>query len=449
MGSHAASGSKAGPARITSMRTRWYRAFAALTAIVILSGVASLAGNKLLVDTYRTSAVGVEREATAVDTLRENIITATQIITDPITAAQQRQEAAIFATVTAAFAAAIASENTAGARDLVQQARTEWQTIVTQAGPIGAPTPVTVRTAAISKLAPYILVQLDKAGALSRTAVRSELSKAARLNPAVGSSLAALALLSILIVVWLARQMSTQILRPVAVLRDSTRRLAAGDLDHRVVVDRTDELGDLAVNFNAMADAIAGNQRNLTREAATDSLTGLANRAGFRARLEGGSAELDRRPGSQALLFVDLDDFKDVNDTLGHAAGDEVLRVVAGRLSQTVRPGDLVARLGGDEFALLLEGLPEPALATTLAERVVVALAAPVQIGATWVHVGASVGVAMRQADSTVDGLMQDADIAMYAAKGKGKNRVEHYGAELAQAAVARAHTRDLAALHD
>src|SRR5664280_2594133 len=104
-------------------------------------------------------------------------------------------------------------------------------------------------------------------------------------------------------------------------------------------------------------------------------------------------ARPNRRGGNQAVLFVDLDDFKDVNDALGHAAGDELLRVVAERLSSEVRIGDLVARLGGDEFALLLDGLFDPDRAYTVAERVVVTLAEPVQIGDSWAHVGASVGL--------------------------------------------------------
>jgi diguanylate cyclase (GGDEF)-like protein len=118
-----------------------------------------------------------------------------------------------------------------------------------------------------------------------------------------------------------------------------------------------------------------------------------------------------------AVLFVDLDDFKDVNDNEGHAAGDQLLRVVARRLSETIRPGDLVARLGGDEFALLLQGVPDSAAAMATAERVVTALAEPVQMGNSPVHVGASVGLAMRQDDSTFDRLLREADVAMYAAK--------------------------------
>ena len=204
-------------------------------------------------------------------------------------------------------------------------------------------------------------------------------------------------------------------------LRDSANQLAGGEFDHRVVVDRTDELGDLAASFNAMADAIAGSRRSLVLEATTDSLTGLLNRAAFRARLDATLSRPSRRSGREAVLFVDLDDFKDVNDSRGHAAGDVVLRAVAARLGEVVRPGDVVARLGGDEFALLLDDLGDVEQGLAVAERVVAALAEPVEIGGSWAHVGASVGLAMRDEDSTVDTIMREADIAMYRPRGRAR----------------------------
>ena len=230
----------------------------------------------------------------------------------------------------------------------------------------------------VSTGAPAVLALLDEAGSAGRAAVRVDLAEATQFERGVMAFLGVLLLLAIALVARLARRLSAEILRPVGILRDSANHLAAGELDHRVEIDRTDELGDLAISFNAMADAIAGSQRSLTLEATTDSLTGLANRAAFRARLEAALARPERRGGTQAVLFVDLDDFKDVNDTLGHAAGDELLCVVASRLGEAVRPGDLVARLGGDEFALLLDGLADASVAATVAERVVAALAEPV-----------------------------------------------------------------------
>jgi predicted signal transduction protein with EAL and GGDEF domain len=128
---------------------------------------------------------------------------------------------------------------------------------------------------------------------------------------------------------------------------------------------------------------------------------------------------------------------------LGHAAGDELLRVVAARLRATVRPTDLVARFGGDEFALLVDDLDDPLDAVTLAQRVVVALDQRVDIGAHQVRVGASVGLALRHDASTIEGWVREADIAMYAAKARGKNRVEQYDAQLDDAAVAHQALKD------
>jgi diguanylate cyclase (GGDEF)-like protein len=340
--------------------------------------------------------------------------------------------------IRASFAGAIAAEDDATAKRLLQRSQAEWQELMAGVHPVSQPSDMEVRGALISVQAPKVLTLLERAGSASREAVRVELANAKRTERTTMAVLGLLELFAVLLAVRLSRRLSTQVLRPVGKLRDSANHLTAGELDHRVVVDRADELGDLAASFNAMADAIAGSQRSLTREANTDSLSGLANRAAFRSRLEATLGRPNRRAGHQAVLFVDLDDFKDVNDTLGHAAGDELLRVVADRLVVAVRPGDVVARLGGDEFAVLLDGLPEPHLAQMVADRVVTALAEPIQIGAHSAHVGASVGLAVRQEHSTLEGLMREADVAMYAAKAKGKNRVEAYDAGLDDVAIAR-----------
>jgi diguanylate cyclase (GGDEF)-like protein len=196
--------------------------------------------------------------------------------------------------------------------------------------------------------------------------------------------------------------------------------------------------GLVMVRMTGLNRQLASAGAELTIRASTDSLTGLANRAAFADRLGAALAGDERRAGTLAVLFIDLDDLKDVNDGLGHAAGDELLCITARRLDQTIRPGDLVARLGGDEFAILLEGIPDADSAFAVAQRVVTALRVPTEIGDGRVQVGASVGMAMRRHDSTVDALMRFADVAMYAAKAKGKNRVEHYDADLHDLAVER-----------
>jgi diguanylate cyclase (GGDEF)-like protein len=343
--------------------------------------------------------------------------------------------------IRADYGAAIDEQTVAAAQALLRQSSGEWDALVRQIHRVGDDD-ATGRAAAVAERVPRILALLDQAGASSRAQVRADVAHAERVERVVIALLAALEVAAIALVLRLAHSTSIHVIRPLEVLRQSANRLAAGDLDQRVVVDRHDELGDLAASFNAMADAVAGTQRQLAREASTDALSGLANRAAFSARLDALLAQPDRRPGVQAILFVDLDDFKEVNDRHGHDSGDGLLCEVARRLERVMRPGDLVARLGGDEFALLLDDLTEPAGAVAVAHRIVESLDEPIVVGADTVRVGASIGVAVRDAGSTATQLMRRADLAMYAAKSKGKNRVEVFDAGLDRATMTRLQLR-------
>jgi diguanylate cyclase (GGDEF)-like protein len=159
----------------------------------------------------------------------------------------------------------------------------------------------------------------------------------------------------------------------------------------------------------------------LQRQAWFDELTGLANLAHYRNSLQDALSRADRHGTRTALLLIDLDDFKTVNDTLGHAAGDTLLREVARRLTGQVRRSDTVCRIGGDEFVVIAEGADE-ATATMLADRLVGCLTEPVRIGEHTAAVGASIGVALADgATADPDRLMHNADAAMYAAKAAGK----------------------------
>ncbi len=164
-------------------------------------------------------------------------------------------------------------------------------------------------------------------------------------------------------------------------------------------------------------------EARLKHVALHDGLTGLANRTLFMSRVELAMARLRRRPDRPfALVFLDLDGFKQVNDRLGHAAGDKLLLEVADRLGKSVRPQDTVARFGGDEFALLLNEVNGSADLESLLNRVQTALQAPAVVEQGTVGVSASLGAVMASPDySTVEEMLRDADIAMYAAKGAGK----------------------------
>jgi diguanylate cyclase (GGDEF)-like protein len=159
-------------------------------------------------------------------------------------------------------------------------------------------------------------------------------------------------------------------------------------------------------------------ESELESRARHDPLTGLANRATLADRVAQAIARLARLPGRElALLYIDLDGFKCVNDSLGHAAGDAVLREVARRLASAVRPSDAVARYGGDEFVVLCDAIGSRAVAQSIVQRIEALLGRPMMIGDMNLRIGASVGVAFSQADGDVDALLAEADRAMYVAK--------------------------------
>ena len=169
-------------------------------------------------------------------------------------------------------------------------------------------------------------------------------------------------------------------------------------------------------------------ERQLLHQAHHDSLTSLANRTLFRDRVEEALAREDRAEQRGAVLFLDLDGFKEINDSLGHASGDLLLTLVAHRLRSCVRPMDMVARLGGDEFAILVEDAEHEVDAHALAARILSSLTTPFVVDGREVFVGASIGIA--SADASVemsDQLLRNADLAMYRAKSSGGGTIEHY----------------------
>jgi diguanylate cyclase (GGDEF)-like protein len=173
-------------------------------------------------------------------------------------------------------------------------------------------------------------------------------------------------------------------------------------------------------------------------QAFRDALTRLPNRALFQDRVSHALARADRRPGVLAVLFIDLDGFKDVNDSLGHGAGDQLLCMVAERLRSCVRPADTAARLGGDEFAVLLEDIRSADDAAKVAERVLDALAMPFIVGGRETTIGASIGIALNTRTDDIDSLLRSADVAMYSVKETGRARYQLYATEMLTSVVDR-----------
>ncbi len=174
-----------------------------------------------------------------------------------------------------------------------------------------------------------------------------------------------------------------------------------------------------------------------------DPLTGLANKALFQDRLEHALARIEQTGSHLAVLFIDLDDFKTVNDSLGHGEGDRLLKRVATTLVECLRPLDTAARLGGDEFAVLIEDVQSREDITLLAGRIVESLRPPVRLGPKSVSAAGSVGIAFDVEGITSEQLLRNADIAMYKAKELGKNRFEVYRDEMHALVLARVELED------
>jgi len=180
-------------------------------------------------------------------------------------------------------------------------------------------------------------------------------------------------------------------------------------------------------------------ERQLTKLAYLDPLTGLANRAYFKDQLRRALANAATGGTSVAVFFFDLDDFKTLNDSMGHEAGDHVLKVVAERLQSCMRRGDIAARMGGDEFTLFIEGIHSTPQVLLLARRILASLHDPVGIDGRDVFIGTSLGIAVSEpAQNSVDELLRKADIAMYQAKSTGKGGYALFDAKLHAAAVER-----------
>ncbi|MDR6840131.1 diguanylate cyclase (GGDEF)-like protein [Pseudoxanthomonas sacheonensis] len=236
------------------------------------------------------------------------------------------------------------------------------------------------------------------------------------------------------------------LVKPIRQLAEAAHAIGVGNYDAKQLSsDRQDEVGDLVRAFSSMNDSIARHDRDVRRMAYTDALTGLTNRLAFRESLDHRLMMLRGAGRQLALLFADIDDFKRVNDTLGHEAGDDVLVQFANRIRDAVERmgGDdsLLARFGGDEFVILIQNGDVRAVATQLAEALVKELGQPLVVEGRQVFLGTSIGITLFPEDASgATSLMKNGDIAMYQAKVAGKNCYRFYSRAMDQAVERRVH---------
>ncbi|MCH9020480.1 MAG: EAL domain-containing protein [Proteobacteria bacterium] len=222
--------------------------------------------------------------------------------------------------------------------------------------------------------------------------------------------------------------LSRGLIRPILELVAGAEAIGEGKLDHRIAIDSEDEIGILAEAFNRMAETRQESEESLRKSAHHDALTKLPNRTYFQIRLDEALDNARRAGRMVAIHYLDLDHFKDVNDTLGHPAGDDLLKQVSARLLACVRKTDTVARFGGDEFAIIQANLNHQDGIAVLAERMVESIAAPFKLDQEQVFTGTSIGITVfPHDDSDPDRLFRNADLALYQAKQEGRNNYRLY----------------------
>ncbi len=218
------------------------------------------------------------------------------------------------------------------------------------------------------------------------------------------------------------------IMRPLKALRDWSKTVAAGETSTKVVLSTyISEVSNLSDDLESMRLSLVEQTERMQYKAMHDELTGLPNRSLNNDRIEHAISRASRVNGSFAVLLLDLDRFKDINDTLGHGVGDQTLMVVAERLNTGIRDSDTVARIGGDEFCAILEGV-ERVVAEKLAMKLAALLEPSFQVNGHTLQVGASIGIAVYPENGeTPEILFQHADVAMYEAKYQGMKVVSYH----------------------
>ena len=430
-----------GTERRWSLRREWSRAFTIMLVLLLLAAAAAIVGVRGVLDDVRGTAHQLHLESVTVEGLRADLVDHEQIahqllggkpVDRPGFVAAQQRISRRFDDAAAVFPTAN------GLRATVVKAQQSWQDGLKTFGLWGDQVRLLHGTNLDAN--PVYGASSDATAALldglegpSLNVMDRGLARDADLERILIIVLIGVFGLASAVTVYFRRRMNNDLVRPVASMHESVLKLEAGEYDHRIEVARQDELGELAEAFNRMSGALHDSHRALTVRASHDSLTGLANRATLTERLAASfNTVSDRRARQESVLFIDIDDFKDVNDSGGHEGGDALLVELAARLSDCVRPYDLVARLGGDEFAIVVVEEIGASTAVEVADRILAALRAPFVVNGARLTVSVSIGVAQRGPE-TVDAaeLLRHADFAMYVAKGAGKGRYQLFDAQM------------------
>ena len=419
-----------------------------MLVLLLVAAATTIGGVSSLVDGIRGTATQLRHESETVATLSTDLVaheeTGHKLMSDePVNRTaylrQQQQISALFDQAATKF------PTTTNLRATIVEAHRSWRQGLMTYGLWGAQgTSLHGNHAADN---PLYGASSDAADALlagveapSLDAMNQSLAHGADLEHLLIVALAGLFGLALAVTAYFRRRMARDLVRPVAGMHQGVLNLRAGDFEHRITVVRRDELGELAAAFNDMAGALHDSHLALTRQATHDSLTGLPNRTSLTERLAASfGAAGDRRAQHEGVLFIDVDDFKDVNDSLGHEGGDALLIELAGRLNDCVRPSDLVARLGGDEFAIVVTEDDGGSTSVDVAERILDAMHPPFTVAERSLVVSVSIGVAQRRPEiSDAAELLRRADFAMYMAKGGGKGRYQVFDTKMHDIMVGR-----------
>ena len=238
---------------------------------------------------------------------------------------------------------------------------------------------------------------------------------------------------------------------PIKQIQSAANALGRGELHAHHLRNTGDEIGALAEAFSDMSTNLRESNDHVQYLAYHDSLTGLANRSMFRDQLQNAMAQARREHQRIAVMFLDLDDFKRINDTLGHQIGDEILKRFSESVTRELREGDvisrisddesdhLLARLGGDEFIILLRNVADEYAPRNIARRICNLMSQPFVVGSHELYMSSSIGISMFPEDaSSADDLIRNADAAMYHAKEQGKNNYQYYSESMNEAAASR-----------